>query len=202
MDLVLGDVYEFATWEQDDEWEYNRTYGHVDRFKPIHYDRDFGVYVGTHGKYNLFVIHVPDEARNSYEIVYVENDMWIEETDFETNIPMLDKLIRYINSNQFEHPAMLDYRTTATEVPEEAVIHYAERRHSNLSRNIKGAREKHRTMRKKRKAGKKISDFMTILPPLREIGFTGGPLYKRAEASFKRFKNGFKGGKTRKVRKD
>ena len=199
MDLVLGDVYEFATWEQEDEWEYDRSHGHVDRFKPIHYDREFGVYVGTHEKYNLFVIHVPNETRNSYKILYIENDMWIDEADFETNIPMLDKIIRYVNSPDFEHPRMLENETTSIEVPEADVLHYAERRHSNLGKNIKGAREKHRTMRKKRKAGKKISNWMTILPPLREIGFTGGPLYKRAAASFKRV---FKGGKTRRVRKD
>jgi hypothetical protein len=55
-------------------------------------------------------------------------------------------------------------------------------------------------MRKKRKAGKKISNWMTILPPMREIGFTGGPMYKRAETSFKK---GIKGGgkQTRKLRR-
>jgi hypothetical protein len=197
--MELGDVYEFATWERDDEWTYERG----GRYKDVVYDHDFGVYVGTHGKFHLFVTNSPDELRDDYRIVYIENDMSIEETDLRTNIPLLDKLIRYVNSREFEHPSvMFENETTYILVPEADILHYAERHVSNLGKNIKGAREKHRTMRKKRKAGKKISNWMTILPPMREIGFTGGPLYKRAEKSFKRFKNVFKGGRTRRLRKD
>jgi len=197
--LVLGDVYEFATWERDDEWRYEDG----GRYRDVLYDHDFGVFVGMHGKFGLFVVNTPDEYRNDYRILYIENDMWFQETDFETDIPLLDKLIRYVNSRQFEHPRVMSANeTTAILVPEADIINFSEQRHSNLGRNIQGAREKHKTMRKKRKAGKKISNFMTILPPMREIGFTGGPLYKRAEKSFKRFKNVFKGGKTRRLRKD
>ena len=193
--LVLGDVYEFATWERDDEWRYEDG----GRYRDILYDHDFGVFVGMHGKFGLFIVNTPDEYRNDYRILYIENDMWFQETDFETDIPLLDKLIRYINSRQFEHPrAMSANETTAILVPEEDIINFSEQRHANLGRNIQGVREKHKTMRKKRKAGKKISNWMTILPPMREIGFTGGPLYKRAEKSFK---NVFKGGKTRKLRR-
>jgi len=187
--MELGDVYEFATWERDDEWRYENG----GRYRDVVYDHDFGVYVGTHGNFHLFVTNVPDELRNDYKILYIENDMWLEETDLETNIPLLDKLIRYVNSREFEHPReMFENETTFILVPEADIINFSERRMSNLSRNIQGAREKHKTMRKKRKAGKKISNYMAFLPPLRETGFTGGPLYKRAEASFK---SAFKGGK-------
>jgi Ni2+-binding GTPase involved in maturation of urease and hydrogenase len=195
--MELGDVYEFATWERDDEWRYENG----GRYKDVVYDHDFGVYVGTHGKFHLFVTNTPDELRDDYKILYIENDMSIEETDLETNIPLLDKLIRYVNSREFEHPSVMsENETTYILVPEADILQYAERHVSNLGRNIQGVRAKHRTMRKKRTAGKKISDWMTILPPMQEIGFTGGPLYKRAEKSFKRFKNVFKGGETRKVR--
>ena len=193
--LVLGDVYEFATWERDDEWRYEDG----GRYRDVVYDHDFGVYVGTHGKFHLFVVNVPDELRNDYKILYIENDMWLEETDFETNIPLLDKLIRYVNSREFMHPrVMYQDETTSILVPEANILDYAERHVSRLGRNIQGAREKHRTMRKKRKAGKKVGEWMSIIPPLKEIGFTGGPLYKRAEASFKKT---FTGGKTRRVRR-
>jgi len=195
MALVLGDVYEFATWERDDEWRYENG----DRYRDVVYDHDFGVYVGTHEKFHLFIVNTPDELRNDYKILYIENDMSIEETDFETNIPLLDKLIRYINSREFEHPSvMFENSTTYILVPEANILDYAERHVSNLGRNIQGAREKHKTLRKKRKAGKKISDWMTILPPMKELGFTGGPMYKRAKKSFEKV---FTGGKrTRKVR--
>lgn len=195
MDLVLGDVYEFATWERDDEWRYENG----DRYRDVVYDHEFGVYVGTHGKFHLFVTNIPDELRDDYKILYIENDMAIEETDFESNIPLLDKLIRYVNSREFMHPrVMYQDETTSILVSEANILDYAERRHANLDRNIQGAREKHKTLRKKRKAGKKISDFMTILPPLKEIGFTGGPMYKRAKKSFEKV---FTGGKrTRKAR--
>ena len=195
MDLVLGDVYEFATWERDDEWRYENG----DRYRDVVYDHEFGVYVGTHGKFHLFVTNIPDELRDDYKILYIENDMAIEETDFESNIPLLDKLIRYVNSREFMHPrVMYQDETTSILVSEANILDYVERRHANLDRNIQGAREKHKTLRKKRKAGKKISDFMTILPPLKEIGFTGGPMYKRAKKSFEKV---FTGGKrTRKAR--
>ena len=195
MDLVLGDVYEFATWERDDEWRYENG----DRYRDVVYDHDFGVYVGTHGKFHLFVTNIPDELRDDYKILYIENDMSIEETDFDSNLPLLDKLIRYVNSREFMHPrVMYQDETTSILVSEANILDYAERRHANLDRNIQGAREKHKTLRKKRKAGKKISDFMTILPPLKEIGFTGGPMYKRAKKSFEKV---FTGGKrTRKAR--
>jgi len=192
--MELGGVYEFATWERDDEWRYENG----GRYRDVVYDHDFGVYVGTHGNFHLFVTNVPDELRNDYKILYIENDMWLEETDLETNIPLLDKLIRYINSRQFEQPVMFENETTFVLVPEADVINFSEQRHASLGRNIQGAREKHHTMRKKRKAGKKAGLWMSLLPPLKEIGFSGGPLYKRAEASFK---SAFKGGKqTRKVR--
>ena len=199
MDLVLGDVYEFATWEQDDEWRYENG----DRYRDVVYDHEFGVYVGTHGKFHLFVTNIPDELRDDYKILYIENDMAIEETDFESNIPLLDKLIRYVNSREFMHPrVMYQDETTSILVSEANILDYAERRHANLDRNIQGAREKHKTLRKKRKAGKKISDFMTILPPLKEIGFTGGPMYKRAKKSFEKvFTGGKRTRKTRKARK-
>ena len=199
MDLVLGDVYEFATWERDDEWRYENG----DRYRDVVYDHDFGVYVGTHGKFHLFVVNVPDELRDDYKILYIENDMWLEETDLESNIPLLDKLIRYVNSREFMHPrVMYQDETTSILVSEANILDYAERRHANLGRNIQGAREKHKTLRKKRKAGKKISDFMTILPPLKEIGFTGGPMYKRAKKSFEKvFTGGKRTRKTRKARK-
>ena len=195
MDLVLGDVYEFATWERDDEWRYENG----DRYRDVVYDHEFGVYVGTHGKFHLFVTNIPDELRDDYKILYIENDMSIEETDFDSNLPLLDKLIRYVNSREFMHPrVMYQDETTSILVSEANILDYAERRHANLDRNIQGAREKHKTLRKKRKAGKKISDFMTILPPLKEIGFTGGPMYKRAKKSFEKV---FTGGKrTRKAR--
>jgi len=97
------------------------------------------------------------------------------------------------------HPrVMYQDETTSILVPEANILDYAERHVSRLGRNIQGAREKHRTMRKKRKAGKKVGEWMSIIPPLKEIGFTGGPLYKRAEASFKKT---FTGGKTRRVRR-
>lgn len=199
MDLVLGDVYEFATWERDDEWRYENG----DRYRDVVYDHEFGVYVGTHGKFHLFVTNIPDELRDDYKILYIENDMAIEETDFESNIPLLDKLIRYVNSREFMHPrVMYQDETTSILVSEANILDYAERRHANLDRNIQGAREKHKTLRKKRKAGKKISDFMTILPPLKEIGFTGGPMYKRAKKSFEKvFTGGKRTRKTRKARK-
>lgn len=199
MDLVLGDVYEFATWERDDEWRYENG----DRYRDVVYDHEFGVYVGTHGKFHLFVTNIPDELRDDYKILYIENDMAIEETDFESNIPLLDKLIRYVNSREFMHPrVMYQDETTSILVSEADILDYAERRHANLGRNIQGAREKHKTLRKKRKAGKKISDFMTILPPLKEIGFTGGPMYKRAKKSFEKvFTGGKRTRKTRKARK-
>ena len=189
--MELGDIYEFATWERDDEWRYENG----GRYKDVVYDHDFGVYVGTHGKFHLFVTNVPDELRDDYRILYVENDMSIEDTDLETNIPLLDKLIRYVNSREFEHPSvMFENETTYILVPEANILDYAERHVSNLGRNIQGVREKHKTMRKKRKAGKKISDFMTILPPMKEIGFTGGPMYKRAKKSFEKV---FTGGRRR-----
>ena len=199
MDLVLGGVYEFATWERDDEWRYENG----DRYRDVVYDHEFGVYVGTHGKFHLFVTNIPDELRDDYKILYIENDMAIEETDFESNIPLLDKLIRYVNSREFMHPrVMYQDETTSILVSEANILDYAERRHANLDRNIQGAREKHKTLRKKRKAGKKISDFMTILPPLKEIGFTGGPMYKRAKKSFEKvFTGGKRTRKTRKARK-
>lgn len=189
MALVLGDVYEFATWERDDEWRYENG----DRYRDVVYDHEFGVYVGTHGKFHLFVVSVPNELRDDYKILYIENDMSIEETDLDSNIPLLDKLIRYVNSREFMHPRVMStYATTYVLVPEADVINFSEQRRASIGRNIQEAREKHHTMRKKRKAGKKISDWMTILPPLKEIGFSGGPLYKRAAASFK---SAFKGGK-------
>jgi hypothetical protein len=189
--MELGDVYEFATWERDDEWRYENG----GRYRDVVYDHDFGVYVGTHGKFHLFVTNIPDELRDDYKILYIENDMWLEETDLETNIPLLDKLIRYVNSREFMHPrVMYQDETTSILVPEANILDYAERHVSNLGRNIQGAREKHKTMRKKRKAGKKISNFMTILPPMKEIGFTGGPMYKRAKKSFEKV---FTGGRRR-----
>ena len=192
--MQLGYVYEISTWERDDEWTYEKG----DRFKVVNYDTDFGVFVGEHGRYRLFVTNIPEGFRNDYRILYIEDNLWLQETDSVANIPLLDKLIRYINSKQFEHPVMFENETTYVLVPEADVINFSEHRHASIGRNIQEAREKHHTMRKKRKAGKKISDWMTILPPLKEIGFSGGPLYKRAAASFK---SAFKGGKrTRKNR--
>jgi len=189
--MELGLVYEFGTWERDDEW----TYENGGRWKAITRDTEFGVFVGMYGSYSLFITEVPNEYRGSYKMMYAESDAPIEDTDFETNIPILDKIIRYVNSTSFDHPRINTEATTYTLVPEEDIIEYAEQMRSALNRNIKTARTKHKTMRKKRKAGKKISNWMTILPPLKELGFTGGPLYKRAEKSFK---TSFK-GRTRKL---
>lgn len=187
--MDLGEVYEVTTWEQDDEWTYDKSsYGRVDRFKAINYSTDFGAFVGMHGRYGLFVVSVPNEHTDTYKILYIEDDLWIRETDFETNIPILDKIIRYVNSREFVHPAISKLETTSIEVPEADILDFSERYASGIKKNIKNAREKHRTLRTKRKAGKKISNWMSIIPPLpsnHEMKFSGGPLYKRAESSFK-----------------
>ena len=106
--MNLGEVYHFSIWELSDEWEYN----HGNRYRPILYNTDYGVFIGNYGEYRLFVVLVPDQLNNTYRILYVENDLWLEETDFETNIPLLNKLIRYINSKTFEHPVMSQNHTT------------------------------------------------------------------------------------------
>ena len=188
--MNLGEVYHFSIWELSDEWEYN----HGNRYRPILYNTDYGVFIGNYGEYRLFVVLVPDQLNNTYRILYVENDLWLEETDFETNIPLLNKLIRYINSKTFEHPVMSQNHTTSIDIPEEDIIQFSDKYSSNLNRNIKNF-----TM--KRRFKKKISNWMTALPPAREIGFSGGPFYKRAADSFKKSGGKRKANKTRKINK-
>jgi hypothetical protein len=188
--MKLGEVYQFTTWELDDEWEYN----HGNRYRPIQYSTDYGVFIGNYEHYRLFIVLVPDALNNNYKILYVENDLWLEETDFEADIPLLDKLIRYINSRSFKHPVILPDETTSINVPEGDIIQFSDKYSSNLKGNIKN-------FIMKRPFKKKITNWMTALPPAHEIGFSGGPFYKRAAESYKKSGGKRKANKTRKINK-
>ena len=190
MEPVLGAVYEIPVWERDDEWTYDNELG--ERYKNVTYDVDFGTFVGKHESYNMFITKVPNQFSNEYEMLYIDNNAIIEDPDIHSNIPMFDFLVRFVNSRLFPHPVTSYYQTTYIRFSPEDIIEYISKHKYSLKRNIKNYIVKRRGTRK---AGKKITNWMTALPPVYEIGFTGGPFYKRAEKSFK---TSLKADKTRK----
>jgi hypothetical protein len=189
--MELGRVYEIPTWEREQEWTYENDY----RYRNIVHSVDFGTFVGNYGSYNLFITSVPHDYKYTYEITYIEYDAEVEETQFESRVPMFDNVVRYVNSRVFPHPEISNMQTTTFEFTYKDVDDYIKKHKYSLNKHITNYVSKRRGTRK---AGKKIANWMTALPPLYEIGFTGGPFYKRAE---KRFKNMFKGGKTQKLRR-
>ena len=167
MELELGNFYFFHTWEIDDEWTYERngTGRITDRFHATLYDEQYGIFIGTHGNYNMFASYLPHaytNAKYEYIIYYVEKSEPVEELDYVPDFPIIDYIIQFAGTPEFPHPDEMSQNMTTT-------IRVS-------SKNVAAAIGKHMS-------GKKIARWMTALPP--GPGFSGGPFYKRAKESFK-----------------
>jgi hypothetical protein len=182
MALELGRVYEFDMRDEGDNFFWN---DRGRRWAPeIEITPELGAYVGEWQGYRMFITETPNEFFSSYLMVYVEPDVRISDTDLVTNIPMLSRIIHYVNSPEFQHPLEMDTNATTRLVIEDDVLTYANRHLATLTKNIKAERNKRKTRRARSKAAKKIGNWMSLLPPAMEFGFSGGPLYKRARNRF------------------
>ena len=150
----------------------------------------------------MFITETPNEYSNSYLMVYVEPDARISDTDLVTNIPMISKIIHYVNSPEFQHPIEMNTTETTRLVIKDDVLTYANRNVATLTKNIKAERNKRKTRRARSKAAKKIGNWMSFLPPATEFGFSGGPLYKRARNRFDAKRTLQPKGGTRRSRKN
>jgi hypothetical protein len=177
--MELGRIYSYITWEKDEEASYGRnSSGRSTSSQNIYEDVMVGAFIGEHGDYNMFVGRVPDKYSDMYEVLYVEKDSEFVDTEAYSGIPHLYELIRFVNNGKFEHPERNRMQTTYKMVPEADILRYSKQFATNLNAHIKNVTAK-------RRFKKKIGNWMTALPPLEEVGFSGGPFYKRAAASFK-----------------
>ena len=193
MEPTLGLLYKFPIWEIDDDWRHqNNAQGRiVNGLDRVTYPDNYGIFVGTHGEYNLFAFTVASEYHdeNIYQIFYIKKDIEIEEMDSVPEIPYIDYVEWFVGSPMFPHPVAMDERRTTYVRITDTNIEAAWRQHLQ---NEAIARGKHLS-------AKKVATYMALIPP--GPGFSGGPLYKRAKANFKagsrKRKN--KGGKRRKT---
>lgn len=175
---TLGFLYRFPTFEVDDDWEYERNaLGRVvNRLRPITYSDNYGIFVGTHGDYNLFADYIPTQYtdENTYHIFYIKKNEEIEEMESLPEIPYIDYVEWFVGSSAFPHPVAIDNerRTTYVRVTD-TDIEAAWRQHLQ---NRAIAHGKHLS-------AKRIATWMTALPPTGR--FSGGPFYKKAKANFK-----------------
>jgi len=178
MEPQLGLLYRFPTLEVDDEWTYERN-GRgrvVNRFHAVTHDEAYAIFVGTHGEYNLFAFHRVSQYNNdniTYEIFYIKKDEeGVEEMEHAPDMPYEDYLIWFVGSPAFPHPAAISQdQTTSIRVTAEE-IEAAWRQHLQDKAIAHG----------KNLSAKKIATWMTAAPPVGS--FSGGPIYKRAAASY------------------
>jgi hypothetical protein len=195
MEPTLGLLYKFPIWEIDDDWRHqNNAQGRiVNGLNRIIYPDNYGIFVGTHGEYNLFTFTVASQYHdeNIYQIFYIKKNAEIEEMDSVPEIPYIDYVEWFVGSPMFPHPVAMDERRTTYLRVTDTDIEAAWRQHLQDQAIAHG----------KKLSAKKVATYMALIPPAGR--FSGGPLYKRAKANFKAGsrKQKSKGGKKRKTRK-
>ena len=179
--LHPGVTYFYPTKEVDDEVEIEN--GHPFRHEMD--DIESGVFVGSHGRYYMFVIERIAEYhsdKHRFELVYINKnkntEIYIGDYEDQIEIPLLDDIIRLVNSKYYEHPPHINNAESTM-------------RSIVTSKDIA-------EFRRKRASSKKIE---------RWINFSGGPNYKRAAKNYKKVTKSYKekqdgGYKTRKNRKN
>lgn len=190
--LHPGVTYFYPTKEVDDEVKIEN--GHPFRHEMD--DIESGVFVGSHGRYYMFVIERIAEYhsdKHRFELVYINKnknpEIRVGDYEDQLEIPLLDDIIRLVNSKYYEHPPHIsNYESTLR-----AIV---------TSKDIA-------EFRRKRASSRKIERWITIRPPSRGSKgiFSGGPNYKRAAKNYKKETKGYKekqdgGYKTRKIRKN